>query len=145
MTKVAGVDQQRHMRSKAKLAADTDLWEAGRKTVALDNTAERDWLLGLPDKMRQGVVEGKTNLVRWLAVTRWSQEGAVEGAGDAGHGGQHRQERSDQPVLLGGLGRVLGRGQVAGGWDLGSQRECDGGRAGSAHLTRKRSAATSDY
>ena len=143
MTNVAGVDQQRHMRSKAKPAADTDLWEAGRKTVALDNTAERDWLLGLPDKMRQCVVEDKTNLVRWLAATRWNQEGAVEGAGDAGHGGQHRQERSDQPVLLGGLGRVLG--QVAGGRDLGSQRECDGGRAGSAHLTRKRSAATSDY
>ena len=72
MTKVAGVDQQRHMRSKAKLAADTDLWEAGRKTVTLDNTAERDWLLGLPDKMRQGVVEDKTNLVRWLAATRWN-------------------------------------------------------------------------
>ena len=62
------------MRSKAKLAADTDLWEAGQKTVALDYTAERDWLLGLPDKMRQGVVEGKTNLVRGIAVTRWNQE-----------------------------------------------------------------------
>ena len=66
MTRVAGMDQQRHMRSKAKLAEDTDLWE--------DNTAERDWLLGLPDKMRQGVVEGKTNLVRGIAVTRWNQE-----------------------------------------------------------------------
>ena len=74
MTRVAGMDQQRHMRSKAKLAADTDLWEAGQKTVALDYTAERDWLLGLPDKMRQGVVEGKTNLVRGIAVTRWNQE-----------------------------------------------------------------------
>ena len=89
----------------------------------------------------------KCNLLKYLnielAVTCWNQEGVVEGAGDAGHGGQHGQERSDQPVLLGGLGRVLG--QVAGGRDLGSQRECDGGRAGSAHLTRKRSAATSDY
>ena len=44
------MDQQRHMRSKAKLAADTNLWEARRKTVALDNTAERDWLLGLPGR-----------------------------------------------------------------------------------------------
>ena len=68
------MDQQRHLRSKAKLAADTDLWEAGQKTVALDYTAERDWLLGLPDKMRQGVVEGKTNLVRGIAVTHWNQE-----------------------------------------------------------------------
>ena len=45
-------------------------------------------------------------------------EGAVEGAGDAGHSGQDGQERGDQPVLLGGLGRVLGRvrWQAGGTW-----------------------------
>ena len=72
VTRAAGMDMDLHsyMRSKAKLAEGTDLLAAGRETVAREDTAERDWLLGLPDKVRQGLVENKTNLVRGLAVAR---------------------------------------------------------------------------
>ena len=70
VTRAAGMDLHSYMRSKAKLAEGTDLLAAGRETVAREDTAERDWLLGLPDKVRQGLVENKTNLVRGLAVAR---------------------------------------------------------------------------